>query len=132
MAEHCGSTLWALGELGGMPAVRGLAGTQAHLRGFTFRNSHDWKVIRLFLRFELIQRVPSGVIRFFAQGRGGRALERRGTFGPAIGITSRMRGQGEENIFTYLRGQVHGFMSIKWHLDGKQRDTEGGLEWTQA
>jgi hypothetical protein len=35
-----GTALGALAELGGMPAVGGLAGAQAHLRSFTFRDSH--------------------------------------------------------------------------------------------
>lgn len=35
-----GAALGALAELGGMPAIGGLAGAQAHLRSFTFRDSH--------------------------------------------------------------------------------------------
>ena len=30
-----------------------------------------------------------------------------------------MRGQKEMNIFSHLRGQVHGFTSFKFHLKGK-------------
>ncbi len=40
MPAHSASTLRTVLELAGVPAVRGLAGTQAHLRSLSLGNSH--------------------------------------------------------------------------------------------
>ena len=61
---YTGAALRALGKLWSMPAVRRLAGAQAHLRGFAFWNSH--KIRLLFLSFfglQTIQNAPWRVAR---------------------------------------------------------------------
>jgi hypothetical protein len=61
---HTGAALRALGKLRSMPAVRRLAGAQAHFGGFAFWNSH--KIRLLFLSFfglQTIQNAPWRVAR---------------------------------------------------------------------
>jgi hypothetical protein len=57
---HTGTALRTLGKLWSMPAVRRLAGAQAHFGGFTFWNSH--KSVYCFCRFSVIRpsRTPHG------------------------------------------------------------------------
>jgi hypothetical protein len=47
-------------------------------------------------------------------------------------IASGMRGQKEENILPYLRGQVHGFTSCKLYLGGKMAGNQLFFERFQA
>jgi hypothetical protein len=61
---HTGAALRALGKLRSMPAVRRLAGTQAHLGGFAFWNSHKIRLLFLsFFSLQAIQNAPWRVAR---------------------------------------------------------------------
>src|SRR5258705_6447021 len=57
VTAHTGAALRALRKLRSMPAVGGLTGAQAHLRGFAFWNSHKIRIID-FLNFSVSSVCP--------------------------------------------------------------------------
>ena len=64
VATHTGAALRALRKLWSMPAVRRLAGAQAHLGGFAFWNSHKIRLLFLsFIGLQAIQNAPWRVAR---------------------------------------------------------------------
>ena len=66
---HTGAALRALGKLWSIPAVRRLAGAQAHFGGFAFWNSHKIRIID-FLIFQSLQFVQSAPRRVAGRLRG--------------------------------------------------------------
>ena len=93
----CCTAIAATIELRRVPAVGGLASTQAHLGHFSFRDSH--KTRRLRFELQMIQRIPHG-----PGSLGRKRLFRRqlqsGTVLRAAPVAVRMSGKGEDNVFS--------------------------------
>ena len=105
-----GSAVVAAAELAGVPAVSGLASTQAHFGHFSFWNSHKTKSRRLRLKLEAVQRIPHWSRLFDLNGFLGWQLQSRANFqtGP---IAVRVGRKGEDNVFPERLCQVCLFRS---------------------
>jgi hypothetical protein len=115
-----------------MPAIGGLTGAQAHLRGFAFWNSHKIRIIDfLIFQSQFVQSAPRRIAGRL-RGIGGRLRKACWTDLASTGITSGMGWQSEMYIFSYLRGQVNQLPSVKLLLKGERLDDQLGLKVVQA
>lgn len=122
MRPHRRSALRTLGKPGRMPAIGGFAGAQAHLRCFSFRNSHK----SVFSWMNLVEHLPCARRR---------RRQIRCAIGRPAGLASfgraRMRRKGKMDFFPDFFRQVNPFPSIQLflnrkivHLDGLHKRVE--------
>lgn len=118
-------------ECAGVPAIRSLAGTQAHFGHFSFWNSHKTRSWRLRLKLDAVQRIPNW---FRLLGLNGflRMQVHAGAVFQTVPIAVRVGGKGEDNVFSERLCQVYLFRSSQFYLAGKVWDLYGIIKTFEA